>query len=292
MENKMSDQPIVFNPSEAIEFGRTKLDAGTALQVHNHLLQLDLLPEEERAPFGSQQRTDESFARLAVQSFTLNRSDINRQNAQLSTGPRTVDGLLRSSLNAVKHGLTGKSHLVGSEEQSQFDSHLSAVTSIYQPVGEAETLVVAEIADARWRLGRVPRLEAALYAKGRMVFRDQFADVDLELQTDLVEIETHLHYEKALRNIHLQESRIRRTQLNLEAQLQTLQTERKSREQAEADTKAAQRKPATAQAAPVRSNHSSEDGFVFAKDPTATEAEPSVDRNIRIPPSRAPRHSR
>lgn len=38
----------------------------------------------------------------------INRAEINRTNAQNSTGPKTEAGKQRSSLNALRHGLTGQ----------------------------------------------------------------------------------------------------------------------------------------------------------------------------------------
>jgi hypothetical protein len=39
---------------------------------------------------------------------TPNRTEINRANSQHSTGPKTQAGKQRSSLNALRHGLTGQ----------------------------------------------------------------------------------------------------------------------------------------------------------------------------------------
>jgi hypothetical protein len=40
----------------------------------------------------------------------------NRANAQLSTGPRTPAGKQRSSLNALRHGLTGQIVVMPTED--------------------------------------------------------------------------------------------------------------------------------------------------------------------------------
>jgi hypothetical protein len=275
----MSDHSFVFNPAEAVEFGRNHMDAGTALHLLNHINQLDQLPEDERAPFGSEQRLRESFSRLAIQSYSSKRLDANRENAKMSTGPRTVDGLLRSSLNAVKHGLTGKSRLVADEEQWQYDEHAARMHATYQPVGLAELDVVDELSDTRWRLARIPRLEAGLYAKGRMVFRDQFADVDLDLQADLVEAEVHLVYANDLRNLHLQESRLRRTQDKLEIKLnnlkgERLRTEQEALQQLERDGRvAAALAASTVRAEASKTTAQSRDnGFVFANPNSGSHA--------------------
>ncbi len=38
----------------------------------------------------------------------INRAQINIANAQHSTGPKTPEGKKKSSLNALRHGLTGQ----------------------------------------------------------------------------------------------------------------------------------------------------------------------------------------
>ena len=54
---------------------------------------------------------------------TASRASINRANAQRSTGPRTESGKKVSSLNALRHGLTGdlgfseKNHITINAEQ-------------------------------------------------------------------------------------------------------------------------------------------------------------------------------
>jgi len=47
----------------------------------------------------------------------------NRANALLSTGPRTDAGKQRSSLNALRHGLTAASAVLLSEDRSAYDAH-------------------------------------------------------------------------------------------------------------------------------------------------------------------------
>jgi hypothetical protein len=51
------------------------------------------------------------------------RAIVNRANAQHSTGPRTDAGKQRSSLNALRHGLTGHVIVLPSEDQVAYETH-------------------------------------------------------------------------------------------------------------------------------------------------------------------------
>src|SRR5690348_18383938 len=92
----------------------------------------------------------------------------NQANAQLSTGPRTEEGRAKSSLNAVKTGLTGRTVLLPSDDVAEYELHLAAYAEEFAPVGLLETNLMESIAGTDWRLRRIPGLESALFAKGRI----------------------------------------------------------------------------------------------------------------------------
>ena len=46
----------------------------------------------------------------------MNTASINRENAQHSTGPKTEAGKQKSSLNALRHGLTGQTVVMPAED--------------------------------------------------------------------------------------------------------------------------------------------------------------------------------
>jgi hypothetical protein len=90
--------------------------------------------------------------------------EANRRNAQLSTGPATDTGKTASARNAISHGLTSKHPVLPSESTEQYQQHLESYVEIYRPVGFEQIQMVAELADLRWRLRRVPIHEAGLFA--------------------------------------------------------------------------------------------------------------------------------
>jgi hypothetical protein len=84
----------------------------------------------------------------------------NRANAQLRIGPNTPKGKAKSSLNAVKTGLTGRTMLLADEEEAAaYRAHLARFEQEFQPVGEQERTLVQNLADTQWRLDRIPNLE-------------------------------------------------------------------------------------------------------------------------------------
>jgi hypothetical protein len=151
----------------------------------------------------------------------------NKANAQLSTGPTSPQGKAKSSLNAVKIGLTGRTVLLSTDDAAAYEQHIREYSKDLDPVGQRESDLVQSIADSSWRLQRVPTLEAAIYAQGRIQFASHFDEHDTALRSSLIELQTHLAYEKQLRNLHIQESRLHRRREKDLAELRELQKQRK-----------------------------------------------------------------
>src|SRR3984957_11470628 len=95
-----------------------------------------------------------------------NRAQINIANAQHPTGPKTDAGKKKSSLNALRHGLTGQIVVMPTEDLEAYQSHLKSFTDEYDPQGATEANLVQALADTSWRLNRVAVLETNLLTQG------------------------------------------------------------------------------------------------------------------------------
>ena len=97
---------------------------------------------------------------------TPSRIEINRANSQHSTGPKTVVGKRHTSLNALRHGLTGQIVVMPTEDLDAYQSHVKSFTDEYHPQGATEAHLVQALADTAWRLNRAASLEANLLTLG------------------------------------------------------------------------------------------------------------------------------
>ncbi|MGI9070123.1 MAG: hypothetical protein ACR2JB_02040 [Bryobacteraceae bacterium] len=184
--------------------------------------------EISEPPIQSPDPSDRS--ELSPPTISASRLAANRANAQLSSGPRTPEGKAISCLNAVKTGLTGRTVLLPAEDAARYEQHVCDFFAELQPVGPRETDLVRSLADTSWRVARIPALEMTIFAQGRIQFADQFADRDPALQPCLIEMHTFLHYEKQLRNLQIQEGRLRRQREKDTRELRQLQQDRSNRE--------------------------------------------------------------
>ena len=90
------------------------------------------------------------------------RIQANRNNAKLSTGPRTAEGKARSARNALKHGLAAESLVVaGAEDPDAFEAFRRDWLADAKPVGLIETSLAENACLAVWKLRRAARQEAA-----------------------------------------------------------------------------------------------------------------------------------
>lgn len=158
------------------------------------------------------------------------RAIANRANAELSTGPTSAEGKAKSSLNAVKTGLTGRTVLLPTDDAEAYRCHVHEFELEYHPSGARECTLVQSIADTFWRLDRIRSLEMAIFARGRTEFAEDFAHEDPSSRPALIDVQTFLTYEKQIRNLQIQEARLFRRYEKESAELRQLQQERRSRE--------------------------------------------------------------
>jgi hypothetical protein len=92
------------------------------------------------------------------------KAEANRQNALKSTGPKTPEGKAAVRLNAVKHGLLSEQVLLPGEDEAALKELSEHLRAELQPVGYMESLLVERIIATHWRLLRLGRVEAGIFA--------------------------------------------------------------------------------------------------------------------------------
>ena len=164
----------------------------------------------------------------------------NQKNAQLSSGPTSDTGKAKSSLNAVKTGLTGRTVLLPGDDAGFYEAHVADFFKRFEPATDEERNLVQALADADWRLFRIPALEYGIYALGRLEFAAEFPKEDEAVRKHLIEAKIFLTYRKDLNNLSIQESRLRRQREKDTQALKGLQDARKQQAKARLDKAARQ----------------------------------------------------
>ncbi len=90
------------------------------------------------------------------------RAEINRENSQYSTGPRTQAGKAKSSMNHFTHGFCGAFSLLPTESKHDFDHLLAALRQDHQPANTTEDILVERMAQHHWLSQRAIHLQTTL----------------------------------------------------------------------------------------------------------------------------------
>jgi len=150
------------------------------------------------------------------------RTEINRANAQNSTGPRTEAGKQRSSLNALRHGLTAQTVVLPSDDLAAYQRHCQEFLDQYRPTNKLETHLTQTIADLSWRLNRILAIETNMLAAN---------SVDTEndtVPTASAMSKTFREQSQALANLSMYEHRLSNRLDKALKQLHELQAERRN----------------------------------------------------------------
>jgi hypothetical protein len=166
---------------------------------------------------------------------TPSRIETNRANSQHSTGPKTPEGKKQSSLNALRHGLTGQIIVMPTEDLQAYQRHTKSFTDEYTPKGATEANLVQVLADTSWRLNRVAALETNLLSLGINHDPGTTIDAPQQIQDALSIVSALESQSKALSNLSMHSQRLSRQFERTITQLRDLQKIRRIKEKSDLD---------------------------------------------------------
>jgi hypothetical protein len=158
------------------------------------------------------------------------RASINRENARRSTGPRTGPGKQRSSMNALRHGLTGQTVVLPSEDLAAYRAFTRRFFDDLQPKGALEEQLVQTVADSSWRLNRARAIETNLLALGMIEAEGLVSTGHPQSDLALAMAIAYRDHTRALANLSMLEQRLTRQFEKALKQLRELQEDRRVRE--------------------------------------------------------------
>jgi hypothetical protein len=162
---------------------------------------------------------------------TALRIDANRNNSLRSTGPKSPDGKNRSSLNALKHGFTGRTVVFTEAELPEYESLCADYRKEFSPKGRLEADLVQELADIRWSLNGIRAREANLMALESVSETLDLDAVDPDINSALAVAHCLQENSKALNTLSIYEQRKLRAFERTLRGLRQLQKERKEASQ-------------------------------------------------------------
>src|SRR6202167_638767 len=143
------------------------------------------------------------------------------------TSGRTLEGKARSSMNALRHGLTARVVVLPSEDMAAYQAFSKEIVDSLDAQTPVERQFAQTVADNQWRINRIRSIEDAMLAK----FHDEASD-----SADPINAARAFGYDsKDFVNLSIYEQRLHRSIKESLRQLRELQTERRERQKTEMD---------------------------------------------------------
>ncbi len=190
---------------------------------------------------------------------SLRKIDSARANGAKSHGPITEEGRKKSSMNALKHGLTARTVLFSNDNHDEYNALLESYIESLQPIDPVEMDFVVEMVNAKWQQRRVHKFETELFNL-EMDEEKEKLDKYYKSYTETFE-QTHafriLAQSTSLQMLHREASRLERTYYRaLNNLLRLRQVRESSNRKIEKRTESQDRTPAPIHQPPIPINES------------------------------------
>jgi hypothetical protein len=194
------------------------------------------------------------------------RAAINRANVQKSTGPRTEAGKQRSKMNAFRHGLTGQTVVLPTEDRSAYERHSQSFLDQYHPKDATETQLVQSLIDTSWRMNRAAAVETNLFSLGIQEMEDHIRANHPEAEAALAMALAFREHMRAFVSISINSQRLARQFERTIALLRQIQADRRAAEERQLDKAAKILKMHKDENIPYEPApyNPADDGFVFS----------------------------
>jgi hypothetical protein len=159
----------------------------------------------------------------------------NRLNAERSTGPASPTGKIRSSMNAVRHGLTARVVVLPTEDMAAYTEFSREIVDSLDAQTPVERQFAQTAADNQWRINRIRSIEDGMLAMGHFEAAGNFDSPSTEIHSAMTAARAFRDGSKSFVNLSIYEQRLHRSMKEALRQLKEFQSERRERCKTEMD---------------------------------------------------------
>jgi len=170
--------------------------------------------------------------------YAANRlKSINNQSAghSKSTSGRTREGKARSSMNALRHGLTACVVVLPDEDMDAYQAFAKEIVDSLDAQTPVERQFAQTVADNQWRINRIRSIEDGMLGMGHFEAAGNFDCPTSEIHSAMTAARAFRDDSQAFVNLSIYEQRLHRSIKESLRQLKELQTERREHEKTEMD---------------------------------------------------------
>jgi hypothetical protein len=151
------------------------------------------------------------------------------------TSGRTQEGKARSSMNALRHGLTARVVVLPTEDMDAYQAFSKEIVDSLDAQTPVERQFAQTVADNQWRINRIRSIEDGMLGMGHFEAAGDFDCPSTEIHSAMTAARAFRADSKSFVNLSIYEQRLHRSMKEAFRQLKELQTERRERHKIEMD---------------------------------------------------------
>ena len=148
---------------------------------------------------------------------------------------RTPEGQARSSMNALRHGLTARVVVLPTEDMDAYNDSPKRSSTASTPQTPVEHQFAQTVADNQWRINRIRSIEDGMLGMGHFEAAGDFECPTAEIHSAMTAARAFRDDSKSFVNLSIYEQRLHRSMKEALRQLRELQTERRELEKTAMD---------------------------------------------------------